>query len=247
MSATRVTVWNENWHERNDPAVLERYPDGIHGTIASALRAQLGEHASVRTATQDQPEHGLTEEVLATTDVLVWWGHMRHEEVQDDVVDRVVDHVLGGMGLVVLHSGHFSRPFRRLLGTSCSLGWRNDGAREHVWTVNPTHPIVRGVALPIVLAEHETYAEFFDIPQPDETIFLSSFSGGEVFRSGVTFTRGYGRIFYFSPGDEAYPIYHHPSIQKVIANGTEWAAQHRGPHTAPAVVHLAEPERGANS
>ncbi|MFC4243416.1 ThuA domain-containing protein [Gryllotalpicola reticulitermitis] len=247
MNATRITVWNENWHEQNDPDVLTRYPDGIHGAIARGLAGHLGAAATVRTATQDQPEHGLTEEILAATDTLVWWGHMRHEAVADEVVGRVVEHVLGGMGLVVLHSGHFSRPFRRLLGTTCSLGWRNDAAREHVWTVSPRHPIVDGVDLPIVLDQHETYSEFFDIPAPDETIFLSSFSGGEVFRSGVTFTRGHGRIFYFSPGDEAYPIYHHPEIQKVIANGAQWVAQEGRPHHAPAVVHLAEPEAAAAS
>lgn len=238
----RVTVWNENWHERNDPKVLGLYPNGIHDAIAQGVRELLGVDALVRTATQDQPEHGLSHAVLAETDVLIWWGHMAHEEVSDEVVDRVVAEVLGGMGLIVLHSGHFSRPFKRLLGTTCSLGWRNDAARELVWTVNPGHPIADGVAMPIVIDQHETYAEYFDIPQPDETVFISSFTGGEVFRSGVTFTRGRGRIFYFSPGDQEYPIYHHPEIKRVIANGVRWAAPTSPERRTPSVTHLSEPK-----
>src|SRR6185503_4900387 len=112
--------------------------------------------------------------------------------------------VLDGMGLVVLHSGHFSKPFIRLMGTSCSLRWRESADRELVWTVHPSHPIAAGIPAVIPLAEHEMYGEFFDIPVPDELIFVSSFSGGEVFRSGCTFRRGHGKIFYFSPGDQDF-------------------------------------------
>jgi trehalose utilization protein len=67
------------------------------------------------------------------------------------------------------------------------------------------------------------YGEFFDIPTPDELVFVSSFTGGEVFRSGCTFRRGHGKIFFFSPGDQDYPVYHHPDIRRVISNGVEWA------------------------
>lgn len=220
----RVLVWGENWHERNDPRVVEIYPDGMHETIRAAIQPRLGPAADVRTTTQDQPEHGLTQDVLDATDVLIWWGHATHEDVDDAVVARVHEAVLSGMGLIVLHSGHFSKIFRRLMGTSCSLRWRNEHDRELMWTVDPSHPIAAGVPNPIVIDEHEMYGEFFDIPAPDELIFISSFSGGEVFRSGATFRRGHGKIFYFSPGDQDYPIYHHPDVQRVIANGVEWAA-----------------------
>jgi trehalose utilization protein len=195
----------------------------MHETIAAGIRENLGDAAEVRTATLDEPEHGLTEQVLAGTDVLVWWGHAAHDEVDDAVVDRVHRHVLSGLGLLVLHSGHWSKIFGRLMGTSCTLRWRSERDRELVWTVNPTHPIARGVPHPIVIEQQEMYGEFFDIPVPDELVFVSSFSGGEVFRSGCTFRRGHGKIFYFSPGDQDYPVYHHKDVRKVIANGVEWA------------------------
>jgi trehalose utilization protein len=229
----RVLVWNENVHETTQPEIAAIYPNGIHGTIADGIRA---DDIEVTTATLADPEHGLTEAVLDQTDVLIWWGHIAHEQVTDAVVERVHRHVLAGMGLIVLHSGHFSRIFIRLMGTTCSLTWRNDGDRELVWTVNPSHPIAAGVDSPLVLDRHETYGEFFDIPAPDELVFISSFAGGEVFRSGVTFSRARGRVFYFSPGDQAYPIYFDPQIRRVLANGVRWAAP-AGERKLPEVIH----------
>lgn len=223
----RVVVWGENRHEQVNSVVREIYPDGMHSTIAGALRNLLGADATVTTRVLDDPEHGMTEQLLAETDVLLWWGHTAHDEVADTVVDRIQRHVLEGMGLIVLHSGHHSKIFRRLMGTTCSLRWRNDQDRELVWTVAPRHPIAAGVTQPIVIPGQEMYGEFFDVPEPDELVFISSFSGGEVFRSGITYRRGYGRVFYFSPGDEVYPVYHHPDVQRVIANGVRWASPDR--------------------
>jgi trehalose utilization protein len=220
----RVTVWGENRHEQINPVVRGIYPDGMHATIAGGLRDLLGDEVVVDTRVLDDPEHGMTEATLAATDVLLWWGHTAHEEVSDEVVERIQRHVLEGMGIIVLHSGHHSKIFRRLMGTTCSLRWRNDGSdRELVWTVSPRHPIAEGVPQPLVIPGQEMYGEFFDIPDPDELIFLSTFTGGEVFRSGITYRRGYGRVFYFSPGDEVYPVYHHPGVQRVLANGVRWA------------------------
>ncbi len=220
----RVTVWGENVHERNEPAVRALYPRGLHGAIAEGLETLLGERVQVRTATLQQPDHGLTPDVLAETDVLTWWGHIAHAEVDDAVVERVHQAVLGGMGLLVLHSAHYSKIFRRLLGTPCDLRWRNDGERELVWTVAPAHPIAAGVPQPIVIEAQEMYGEPFAIPAPDELVFISSFAGGEVFRGGCCFERGAGRIFYFSPGDQEYPVYHHPDVRRVLANAVQWAA-----------------------
>jgi trehalose utilization protein len=221
---TRVVVWNENVHEtRGDETVRRNYPDGIHGAVADGLRELLGDEVDVSTATLADAEHGLPEERLAATDVLLWWGHIAHDQVADEVVERVVRHVQAGMGLIVLHSGHYSKPFTRLLGTTCSLRWRNEAERELVWTVAPTHPIAEGVPDPLVIPEQETYGEFFDIPTPDELIFLSTFTGGEVFRSGATWRRGLGKLFYFSPGDQEYPVYHQAEIRRVLANGVRWA------------------------
>ncbi len=229
----RVTVWNEGLHERTEEAVGARYPDGIHGAIAAGIKEHLGDDVSLRTATLDDPEHGLSDQVLDETDVLTWWGHRAHDKVSDEIVERVHERVLSGMGLLVLHSGHFSKIFIKLMGTTCSLRWRNADDRELVWTVNPAHPIAAGVPSPIVIPEQEMYGEFFDIPTPDEVVFVSSFTGGEVFRSGCTFRRGNGRVFYFSPGDQAYPVYHHPDVRRVIANGVVWAAPSRDERRVP--------------
>jgi len=236
----RVLVWNEGRHEQTNPEIAERYPAGIHGAIAEGLR-ELLPGATVSTATLDtDDEHGLSDAVLAETDVLLWWGHIAHDQVRDDVVARVRDRVLGGMGLLVLHSGHFSKIFIELMGTTCSLAWRNEGERELVWTVKPSHPIAAGVPHPLVIDHQEMYGELFDIPDPDDLVFVSSFEGGEVFRSGVTFSRGAGKVFYFSPGDEAYPVYFHADVRRVLANGVQWAAPAVGA-TLPGVTN---PQRG---
>jgi trehalose utilization protein len=218
---SRVTVWNEYRQEHGDPPVRAVYPEGIHAPIATALRARGHE---VRTATLDDAEHGLTDEVLASTDVLTWWGHVAHGEVRDEIVDRVQRRVLDGMGLVVLHSGHHSKVFKRLMGTSCDLKWRESGDRERVWVVDPSHPIAEGVGEALVIDEEEMYGEFFDIPAPDALVFVSWFTGGEVFRSGCCFNRGRGRIFYFRPGHETHPTYFQPGVQHVIGNAVAWAA-----------------------
>src|SRR5271155_5650691 len=207
MSADiRVTVWHEFRHEKKDPKVKAVYPDGIHKTIAEALQKAGG--LQVRTATLDEPEHGLTDQVLASTDVLTWWGHLAHHEVRDDIVAKIHQRVLGGMGLIVFHSGHFSKIFRLLMGTGCDLKWREADDREILWFTAPGHPIVQGLSDHVILEREEMYGEHFDIPEPEQTILISSFTGGEVFRSGVTYHRGAGKIFYFRPGHETYPTYH---------------------------------------
>lgn len=215
-----VTVWNENRHEQKNPIVRDIYPRGIHGAIAEFLKA---EGFDTRTATLDEPEHGLTDEVLAGTDVLVWWGHLAHGEVKDEIVQKVQQRVLDGMGLIILHSGHFSKIFKTLMGTSCDLKWREADEKERLWVVSPSHPITEGISEFIELDKEEMYGEHFDIPQPDELIFASWFEGGEVFRSGITYKRGNGKVFYFRPGHETYPTYHNLQIQRVITNAVKWA------------------------
>jgi trehalose utilization protein len=215
-----VTVWNEFRHERANPAVAAIYPAGIHATIAQALRAAGVE--DVRTATLDEPAQGLPPEILARTDVLVWWGHQHHDEVGDDLARAICDRVHGGMGLVVLHSGHFSKPFRRLMGTPCTVRWRADGELERIWVVAPSHPVAAGVPAYFELAREEMYCEPFEVPEPDELVFISWFKGGEVFRSGCAYRRGRGRIFYFRPGHETFPTYHDATVQRVIVNAARW-------------------------
>ena len=221
-----VTVWNEYRHERDSDEVAEVYPDGIHAAIAEGFEER---GFDARTATLDDPEHGLPEGVLAETDVLTWWGHRAHDEVSEDVVDRVVERVRDGMGLLVLHSGHYSKPFKRLMGTSCSLKWREADERERIWVVEPGHPIASGISEHIEIPEAEMYGERFDVPAPDELVFTSWFEGGEVFRSGCCYNRGSGKVFYFRPGHETYPIYHRDDVRDVLANAAEWAAPTGGP------------------
>ncbi len=218
----RVTVWNEGRHEKLSEAVQEIYPKGMHAVIAAHLNRQQGIEA--RTATLDEPQHGLSDPVLRTTDVMTWWGHMAHEEVDDAIVGKVRERVLAGMGLICLHSAHFSKIFVRLMGSSCNLKWREAGEREILWVTRPGHPIVEGVDDRLILPRTEMYGEHFDIPEPDEQVFISSFEGGEVFRSGCCFYRGAGRIFYFRPGHETYPIYHNKEVMRVITNAVRWAA-----------------------
>lgn len=217
----RVTVWNEYQVEKQEPEVAQIYPDGIHHAIAQHLQSS---GLTVKTATLDQPDHGLTDVILNQTDVLIWWGHIAHDQVQDTIVDKVHQRVLSGMGLIVLHSGHFSKIFKRLMGTSCSLKWRNDGEKERLWVVDPSHPIAAGLDESFELAAEEMYGEFFDIPNPDSLVFISWFEGGEVFRSGCCFHRGKGKIFYFRPGDELYPTYYQPNVLRVITNSLYWAS-----------------------
>ncbi|MCY3945035.1 MAG: ThuA domain-containing protein [Anaerolineaceae bacterium] len=217
----RVTVWNEFRHEKDDSHVASQiYPDGMHEPIASWLRQQ---GMDVGTATLDEPEHGLTQDVLDNTDVLIWWGHLAHHEVSDEVVDRVQLRVLSGMGLVVLHSGHHSRVFRRLMGTTGHLKWREADERERIWVVEPGHPIAAGIDRYIELDRVEMYGERFDIPAPDTLVFISWFEGGNVFRSGCCWNRGRGRIFYFRPGHESFPHFHNEQILRVISNAVNWA------------------------
>ena len=227
----RVRIWNEFVHERENASVAAIYPSGIHEAIASFLRPCPD--LEVSTATLDEPEHGLSESVVNATDVLLWWGHAAHERVDDEVVLRVQRRVIEGMGLIVLHSGHNSKIFKRLMGSSCMLCWREAGERERVWVVNPGHPVTEGIGEYIELEQSEMYGEPFGIPTPDEQVFISWFQGGEVFRSGCSWMRGSGRIFYFSPGHELYPIYHHPQIQRVLVNAVRWARPRGGPANVP--------------
>jgi trehalose utilization protein len=222
----RVTVWNEYRHEKSHEEVRQVYPEGLHAPIAKYL---AGAGCKVGIATLDEPEHGLTEKVLSETDVLIWWGHMAHHEVKDEIVTRVQERVLAGMGLVVLHSGHMSKPFMRLMGTTCNLKWRESKDKERLWVVKPGHAIVEGIGEYIELPLEEMYGEFFDIPVPDELVLVSWFTGGEIFRSGCCFYRGQGKIFYFRPGHETLPTYYNKDVLKVIGNAVRWAAPVAGP------------------
>lgn len=221
IMAIRVTVWGENVHEQKNKVVAEVYPKTMHGTIAEALNTDPAFAAT--TVTLQDPEHGMTVDKIAETDVLVWWGHAAHGQVEDAIVERVCDAVWGGMGIIFLHSAHFAKPFKRLMGAPCNLTWREAGERERLWVTSRQHPIVQGLPDHFELETEEMYGEPFGVPEPLETVFISWFQGGEVFRSGLTYRRGAGNIFYFRPGHETYPTYHDGNVQKVISNAVKWA------------------------
>jgi trehalose utilization protein len=243
--AIRTIVWGENVHEQKNAEVRRIYPDGMHGAIAAALNKDRNIKAS--TATLQEKEHGLPESRLAETDVILWWGHAAHGDVADAVVDRVQRHVWEGMGLIVLHSGHFSKIFKRLMGTPCSLKWREAGELERIWVINKNHPIAAGLDDYVEVPSTEMYGEPFRVPEPLETVFVTWYQGGEVFRSGLTYRRGAGNVFYFSPGHEVYPIYHQPEIQQILRNAVNWAynpiPRWKGIEDAPNVPTEKAPEK----
>ncbi|MBA3313594.1 MAG: ThuA domain-containing protein [Planctomycetaceae bacterium] len=218
----RALIWNEFRHERNKDEVRKLYPHGMHVAIAEGIATQ---ELVVDTTTLEDPDQGITDERLAKTDVLLWWAHVAHKEVTDETAECVHRHVLSGMGLIVLHSGHDSKVFKQVLGTSGSLRWREAGEREILWNLEPSHPILEGIGECIELPHEEMYGERFDIPTPDELLMISSFQGGEVFRSLCTWRRGHGRVVYFRPGHETHPTYHNAEILRVIGNAARWAAR----------------------
>lgn len=214
----RVLIFNEFVHEKTDERVKAIYPDGIHNCVKAAIE---DDEIVVETVTLDDVDT-ITEERLQNTDVVIWWGHLQHHKVPDEVAECVAAAVRSGMGFIALHSAHHSKPFKKLLGTSCNLTWREDDDRELVWVVKPMHPIAQGIGRFINLEHEETYGEPFVIPEPDELVFIGSYEGGEVFRSGCCYERG-GRIFYFQPGHETYKSFYNPDVIKVIKNAVHWA------------------------
>lgn len=235
----RVTIWNEYVHEREEEKIRKIYPEGIHGCLRSFLEQDQDLQITCRTL--DMEEQGLDRQTLENTDVLIWWSHMRQEELTDENAERVKAYVQRGMGLIALHSAHFSKVMKALLGTSMTLQWRH-GDRENLWCINLFHPITRGIPEKIELPQEEMYGEYFDIPTPDDILFLGWFSGGEVFRSGVTFHNGAGKIFYFQPGHEEYPVYYQKEIRQIIHNAVYWAFQEEKQKESPVCKEAVLPE-----
>ncbi len=237
MQKIKVTVFNEFFHEKDSEKIAKVYPQGIHYAIAEGLSKH--DDLEVKTVTLDMPECGLDQVTLDNTDVLIWWGHMKHAAVPDEVAERVQKRVLDGMGFIVLHSGHLSKPFVKLMGTVCRSKWRENDEKERIWVIEPSHPIAKGLPEYIEIPEEETYGERFEIPTPDELVFVSWFSGGEVFRSGCCWKRGMGKVFYFRSGHEAYPIYYRKDIRQIIINAVRWAQPSGGPK--PTLGHFPTP------
>ena len=220
-----VTIWNEDSLQETSEQVLQVYPQGLNGALAHIFEGC--DDFIVRTAHLSQEEAGLTEEILADTDVLIWWGHCKHGMVPDEIAARVQGRVLRGMGLIMLHSGHESKVFQRLMGTQCSLRWHENNDKERIFIIEPHHPILWGIPAWFELTAEEMYGERFDIPAPDELLAIGWYESGDVFRSLCTFSRGYGKIVYFQPGHETLPSYHNEYVKKIIKNAACWAARNR--------------------
>lgn len=236
----RVLVWNEFQHEKTSETVRGIYPNGIHNAIADFLRC---DDITVRTATLDDENCGITKEILDETDVIIWWGHMAHRQVPDEVAALVRDAVLDGMGAIFLHSAHHSKPFKMLLGTSCNLTWRESNDSERLWVIEPSHPITRDIDRCFYLEHEETYGEPFVVPTPDKLLLIGNYSGGEVFRSGCLYERGNGKIFYLQPGHETFPTFYVPEIQGIIRNAVRFVAPtFRKAITCPHVRFITDPE-----
>ena len=237
----RVLIWNEFIHENTQEKVAAIYPKGIHGAIAEFLGRD--EEIKVETATLGEENCGITKERLDRTDVLVWWGHIGHHRVPDEIAYLVRDAVLEGMGLICLHSAHHSKPFRYLLGTSCNLTWRESDDEEILWVIEPSHPITQGIDRYFKLPHEETYGEPFVIPTPDKLLLIGHYSGGEVFRSGCLYERGNGKIFYFQPGHESYPTYYDPAVQTILRNAVHFLApRYRQTVSCPHVRKITDSE-----
>lgn len=215
-----VVIWNEFRHEKRDPAVAQIYPDGIHACIRDFLKED--DNLNITLAALDDPDQGISDELLNKTDVLFWWGHMAHGEVDDKLVEKIRNRVYAGkMGLIVLHSGHHSKVFRSIVGATGNLSWgRNQ--KEVVWNLMPQHPIAAGIPDHFILKSEELYAEPFYIPQPDQLVFGGWYEDGHIFRSGCCFFRGVGKIFYFQPGHEYCRSFYNPYVQRIIRNAVEW-------------------------
>ena len=217
--------WSEFEQDRTDARVKEVYPQGIHTALAAVLD-ECGEFET-RTATLRDPDQGVDEKTLAGVDVIVWWGHIRHDDVTDENAERVANLVIdNGVGFVPVHSAHFSKPFKRLMGTTCGLGaWREEGEPEHIQVAAPDHPIAAGLPGQFTIPQTEMYSEKFDVPEPDTVILRSVWDRGETFRSCCAWTRGEGRIVYVRPGHETYPIFRDENFKTLLINAAKWAAQ----------------------
>ena len=272
QKTVRVLVWDEQ-----QPQQKQAYGEKFLGeTIADYLVAQPG--LTVKTANLDSPEQGLSEVALDSTDVVVWWGHIRNPAVTDALAERVAARVRDGkLSLIALHSSHWAKPFVRLMQDRAKAdalarvpeaeratakweylnettlyqaptrgdpltpslaheggiwrlslplcvfpAYRPDGAPSHVTTLIPQHPIAAGLPARWDVAQTEMYDEPFHVPPPDTVVFEERWDKGEHFRSGCVWRVGKGRVFYFRPGHEIYPVYKQAEPLRVIENAVRW-------------------------
>lgn len=219
----RILIYNEGRDERNKPEVLTIYPKEIGGAL-SHIVSQIPNSEIIDILSMYNVKEKLTNNLLESVDLLLYWSHGGNSQFPDELAKLIQDHVLRGMGFVVLHSAIGSKPFKALMGTTCSIHYRHDDF-ERMTCCNPLHPIAAGLPLHIELDKEESYGEYIDVPKPDDIIYLGWFDSGEVCRSVMTWTRGYGKVVFIQPGHETNSSYHNPYIQKLIVNSCIWASR----------------------
>lgn len=217
----KVVVWSEG------TAPKTVYPYDVNTAIAEGL--QPLKDWQIITASITDPDQGLSDDLLNSTSVLIWWGHQKHGDVKDELVAKIVRRVKeGGMGFIATHSAHYSKPLKALLGTNC--GWKyytDDGARVDLIVKSPKHPIAKGVKN-FTVPKTERYGDPFEVPPAETVVFdgIYTLPNGtkENAQQGMTWSVGKGRVFYFQPGHESYPIYFQEEIRHIFRNGVQWAA-----------------------
>ncbi len=198
------------------------YPNGMGNCLKDFLQSAYDDVTLI--TYDDKGADELTDDIIEKTDVMFWWGHWYHGAILEELADKIVSRVQRGMGMVFLHSAHMSKPFKKLIGSTGTLKWREVGEHERLWCVDMSHPIAEGLGEYIDIPQEEMYGEPFDIPKPDELVYIGWFQGGEVFRGGCVFKRGRGKFFYFNPGHETYPTYRILKIQKLLIQACEYVA-----------------------
>ena len=213
----RVRIWCEG------TAPKSVYPRDIDGALGDFLGKR--KDLVVSRARLDDADVGLSDGALDATDALIWWGRLRHADLPDSRARAIAARVRAGkLGFIALHASCLSKPFVELMGGPCELGgFREDGRPERVEIKDRDHPIARGVA-PFTIPRTSMFAEPFKVPKPDSIVMMSTFDRGETFRSGMTWTVQKGRVAYFRPGHDGFPVFFHPSVRQVIANSVAWSS-----------------------
>lgn len=216
-----VVVWSEG------TAPKEVYPNDINGAIAEGLKELKGWEVVV--ANLSDPNQGLPDELLNRADVLIWWGHQRHDQVKDPLVSKIVKRVKeDGMGFISLHSSHFAKPNKALMGTACSWGaYVGDSTTLKVTVKDPGHPIAKGVK-EFTIVHNERYSDPYAVPTPQSVVFegIATLKDGKVDPSqqGFTWQIGKGKMFYFQPGHETNPVFYDANVGRIMINAVQWAA-----------------------
>ncbi|MEZ5042821.1 MAG: alpha/beta hydrolase fold domain-containing protein [Saprospiraceae bacterium] len=273
----KVVVWDERQKKQQ-----KAYPDFMGNHIADYLKKN--DLLRVYSVGLDDPEQGLSDEVLENCEVMIWWGHVRHPEISVATSKKLIERVKAGtLEMIFLHSAHWANPFVEAMNEVTrqrveakyatleaqvtiefvtppdslrfrvpKLGemvkpaiyerkfpdgqlkvkvdmptcifpfYRADGKPSTVITLQPKHPIAKGIPSQFTIPATEMYDEPFHVPDPDEVIFEERWETGEWFRSGSLWNVGKGKVFYFRPGHETYKVYYEVMPLKIIENTVLW-------------------------